>query len=241
VLTQHYGHIVSLGKVLEDLDAAQADSEKLRELLRRIGNTAGRPVAEYYSAEMQREHFFEIIEEISKLVQQALSPSPTPAQDTNTQSLCRAKPSPDSATPPSSSSVGFPSLPPDDAAIHNARRGVISALPGTADRSKALDELVRAEIEDGTYWRIPCRCSESERSQCKLCGGKGWIDAEGLRLGTSKCREKLEPEEYRLAEAHGHEPSPHRTPRLPNRLTMITATVGVLVQVLRGFDRVRTV
>jgi hypothetical protein len=28
-----------------------------------------------------------------------LSPPPTPAQDTNTQSLCRAKPSPDSATP----------------------------------------------------------------------------------------------------------------------------------------------
>jgi hypothetical protein len=56
------------------------ENEKLRELLRQIGNTAGRPVAEYYSAEMQRKHFLEIAEEISKLVQQALSPPPTPAR-----------------------------------------------------------------------------------------------------------------------------------------------------------------
>jgi hypothetical protein len=67
----------------------RAENEKLRELLREITHAlklsfAGKNVR---CAD----------ELISRA--EALSPSPTPAPDTNTQSLCHAKPSPDSATP----------------------------------------------------------------------------------------------------------------------------------------------
>jgi hypothetical protein len=168
---------IAMHKIVEN---KKDEIEKLRELLRQAAKFT-KWIAERPSPQEGRMWSSSEAADLTSRIDQALSPSPTPAPDTNTQSLCRAKPSPDSATPTSSSSVDLPSLPPDDAAVHNARQGVISALPGTADRSKALDELVRAEMEDGTYWRIPCRCSESERSQCKLCGGKGWIDARAAR------------------------------------------------------------